>query len=79
MTWDKRVTIPLQGGDCTFHNAFTGHMATPNRTDDPRFAHVVIYAPQSSTFNGRKHIVTDPLGLDVGQTLPDEAFPPLLA
>lgn len=78
MTWDKRVTIPLKAGDCTFHNAFTGHMATPNRTDDPRFAHVVVYAPQSSTFNGRKHIVTDPLGLSVGQTLPDEAFPPLL-
>ena len=78
MTWDKRVTIPLRAGDCTFHNAFTGHMATPNRTDDPRFAHVVVYAPQSSTFNGRKHIVTDPLGLSVGQTLPDEAFPPLL-
>jgi ectoine hydroxylase-related dioxygenase (phytanoyl-CoA dioxygenase family) len=79
LQWDKRVTIPLQAGDCTFHNAFTGHMATPNRTDDPRFAHVVVYAPKAATFNGRRHIVTDPLSLSVGQTLPDDAFPPFLA
>jgi hypothetical protein len=79
LVWSRRVTIPLRAGDCTFHNAYTGHGATPNLTDDPRIAHVVIYVDAEATYSGAPHVVTDPLGLEVGAVLPDEHFPPVAA
>ncbi|MEH1129512.1 phytanoyl-CoA dioxygenase family protein [Micromonospora sp. CPCC 206061] len=36
LAWQERVTVPLRAGDCTFHNAYLAHTATPNLTDDPR-------------------------------------------
>ncbi|MGI8457667.1 MAG: phytanoyl-CoA dioxygenase family protein [Propionibacteriaceae bacterium] len=72
-----RVTIPLRAGDVTFHHGYTPHTANPNDTDDPRLAHVVIYVDRNLTFDGRPHVCTAALGLEVGQTLPDDAFPPL--
>src|SRR3954451_14709979 len=79
LVWSRRVTIPLRAGDCTFHNAYTGHGATPNLTDDPRIAHVVIYVDAEASYSGAPHVVTDPLGLEVGAVLPDEHFPPVAA
>jgi ectoine hydroxylase-related dioxygenase (phytanoyl-CoA dioxygenase family) len=77
LVWDKRVTIPLRAGDCTFHNAYLAHTATPNLTDDPRIAHVVIYVDADLTYlDDPGHPVTDPLDLTVGQPLPDSDFPP---
>jgi hypothetical protein len=77
LAWQERVTVPLRAGDCTFHNAYLAHTATPNLTDDPRIAHVVIYVDADLTYLGApRHVVTDPLDLTVGQRLPDSDFPP---
>ena len=77
LVWSPRVTIPLKAGDCTFHNAYTGHGATPNLTDDPRIAHVVIWVDAAARYSGAPHVVTDALGLTRGEVLPDERFPPV--
>jgi phytanoyl-CoA hydroxylase len=73
--WYPRVTVPLKAGDCTFHHGRCAHMATPNFTDDPRVAHVVIFMDAETRFAGRGHVVTDPLGLAVGDPLDGELFP----
>lgn len=77
LAYAPRVTLPLRAGDVTFHNGYTPHTANPNDTDDVRLAHVVIYVDRDLTYNGRPHVCTDGLDLEVGSTLPDAAFPPL--
>lgn len=75
LTWQQRVTVPLQAGDCTFHHGRCAHMATPNFTDEARVAHVVIFIDQNTIYDGRPHIVTDPLHLPAGAPLAGEMFP----
>jgi ectoine hydroxylase-related dioxygenase (phytanoyl-CoA dioxygenase family) len=77
LRWEERLTIPLRAGDCTFHNAYLAHSATPNFTDDPRIAHVAIYMDADTTYTGGGHVVTDGLGLTVGERFDDEHFPPV--
>ena len=73
--WFPRVTVPLKAGDCTFHHGRCAHMATPNLTDDPRVAHIVIFMEPTTTYTGRGHIVTDPLGLTIGEPITGALFP----
>ncbi|MFI7635117.1 phytanoyl-CoA dioxygenase family protein [Nonomuraea sp. NPDC049400] len=75
LRWIPRVTVPLRAGDCTFHSGYTGHMALPNRTAQARLAHVTIYMDAATRYSGAGHIVTDPLGLTVGERLDGDAFP----
>jgi phytanoyl-CoA hydroxylase len=75
LRWIPRITVPLRAGDCTFHSGYTGHMALPNRTDLARFAHVIIYMDEATTYSGAEHIVTDPLGLVAGDRLDGNTFP----
>ena len=75
LVWQERVTVPLRAGDCTFHHGRCAHMATPNLTEEPRVAHVVIFLDADARYDGRPHIVTDPLGLAAGQAFPDDVFP----
>ncbi|HEY6737914.1 MAG TPA: phytanoyl-CoA dioxygenase family protein, partial [Actinopolymorphaceae bacterium] len=75
LRWAPRVTIPLRAGDCTFHTSYTGHMAMPNRTDLPRYAHVNIYMDAETAYNGNPHVVTNGLGLSAGDRLDGELFP----
>ncbi|MFG1997902.1 phytanoyl-CoA dioxygenase family protein [Spirillospora sp. NPDC048911] len=76
LEWQHRVTVPLRAGDCTFHNSRLAHSATPNFTDDPRIAHVIIYVDADLTLAAEpSHPVTDPLALPVGSPLPDKHFP----
>jgi phytanoyl-CoA hydroxylase len=75
LIWSERVTVPLQAGDCTFHHGRCAHMATPNNTDDPRVAHIIIFMDTTTTYTGAHHMVTDPLGLQVGDLLDGELFP----
>jgi ectoine hydroxylase-related dioxygenase (phytanoyl-CoA dioxygenase family) len=77
LQWSERVTVPLRKGDCTFHHGRCAHMATPNFTDDPRVAHVIIYINEGTRYAQRPHIVTDPLNLQEGQLLKGELFPRL--
>ena len=73
--WFPRVTVPLKAGDCTFHHGRCAHMATPNFTDDPRVAHIVIFMETSTAYSGRGHVVTDPLGLTIGEPITGDLFP----
>lgn len=75
LRWHERVTAPLRAGDCTFHSSYTGHMATPNFTDDPRIAQVIIYMDADTTYDGKGHPVTKDLGLSPGDRLDGEMFP----
>lgn len=77
LRWSPRVTVPLQAGDCTFHQSYTAHMALPNSTPDPRIAHVNIYMDQETTYTGAPHPVTDPLDLQIGARLEAPMFPAL--
>ena len=36
---------------------------------------VTIYMPGETTYSGKRHVVTDPLGLAVGAPLEGELFP----
>ncbi|GIX06835.1 MAG: SnoK protein [Candidatus Poribacteria bacterium] len=65
----------MKAGSCTFHDGRTFHYASPNRSDKPRRAMVVIYMADGTTYNGKRHICTDPLGLQVGDRLEGELFP----
>jgi phytanoyl-CoA hydroxylase len=77
LVYEKRVTLPLRAGDLTFHNGYTPHTANANDTDDIRLAHVNIYVDRELTFDGRGHVCTDPLDLEIGDKLPDQQFPPV--
>lgn len=79
LRWTERVTVPLRAGDCTFHHSYVGHLAGPNRTDDPRFAQVVVYMDADTTYDGSAHIVTDDLGLAPGAGLGEPTFPAVRA
>ena len=77
LTWEERITVPLRAGDCTFHHGYCAHMATPNLTDVPRVAHVMIFIDRDTVFNGARHVVTTPLEMEAGQPLDGEHFPPV--
>lgn len=69
--------MPMPAGSCTFHHGLTFHYASPNSTDRPRRALVTIYMPEGVTYNGRRHVVTDGLGLEPGQPIAGDLFPVL--
>lgn len=75
LVWRERVTVPLRAGDCTFHHGLCPHMATPNFTDEARFAHVIIFMDAETLYSGAKHVITDPLALDKGAPLDGPLFP----
>jgi phytanoyl-CoA hydroxylase len=71
----KPRTIELKAGSCTFHNGLTFHYAGPNKSDGMREAFAIIYMPDGTSYDGTEHIVTDSLGLKVGEKLEGEMFP----
>jgi ectoine hydroxylase-related dioxygenase (phytanoyl-CoA dioxygenase family) len=71
----KPRVCELPAGSVTFHNGLTLHFAGPNKTEAVREAFAIIYMPDGTTYNGQRHIVTDPLGLSIGERLEGEMFP----
>ncbi len=71
----RPVTVRLRAGGCTFHHGQTFHYAGANGTDRPRRAMVIIYMPDGTTYNGKRHICTDGLGLEAGQSICGDLFP----
>ena len=71
----KPRTIELKAGSCTFHNGLTFHYAGPNKSEHMREAFAIIYMPDGTTYDGKEHIVTDALNLQVGDKLEGEMFP----
>ena len=77
LAWQPQLTVPLQAGDCTFHHGMIMHAAGPNLTEEWRVAHVIIFVDRDACYSGQEHLVTDPLELVAGQSLPDAMFPPV--
>lgn len=76
IAWLPRITIPLEAGDCTFHNGYTFHMAGPNGTDEWRVAQRAAMVEATAVYDPHlPHAVIDNLGLSPGDGLPDDAFP----
>ncbi|RYG36054.1 phytanoyl-CoA dioxygenase family protein, partial [bacterium] len=75
LVWYPRVTVPLKAGDVTFHHGRCAHMAQPNKTDEPRVAHVVIFMNKGTTYTGVGHVITDGQGFEAGQKLEGDLFP----
>ncbi len=75
LRWSPRVTVPLRAGDCTFHHGRTAHYAHGNETNQYRIAHAIICTDSETRFNGADHVVTQSLGLEAGEVLPDRLFP----
>lgn len=71
----RPVLCRLRAGSGTFHDGRTFHAAGANRTARPRRAMVTIYMADGTTFDGRRHVVTDGLGLAPGDALAGELFP----
>lgn len=67
----------MKAGSCTFHDGRTFHYAGANNSGRPRRAMVTIYMADGTTYSGKRHIVTDPLELAVGDPLEGELFPVL--
>lgn len=65
----------MRAGSCTFHNGLTFHYAPPNRSERPRRAMIIIYMIDGTTYNGKRHICTDPLNLEIGAPLEGDFFP----
>jgi ectoine hydroxylase-related dioxygenase (phytanoyl-CoA dioxygenase family) len=74
------VAVPMQAGDCSFHNGLTIHGAGVNLTLGRRIAMSAAYMPVGSTFNGQQNILPREYlaTLKVGDELADEYFNPLV-
>ncbi len=75
LAFSEAVTVPLRAGDVTFHDGLCAHRAGTNQLDLPRVAHSVIFLEVDAVYDGSGHVVTDSLGLQAGQILPDARFP----
>lgn len=73
LRWSPRVTVPLQAGDATFHQARTAHYAGANTGDQPRLSFLVTFTDAEATY--RPLPGHDPLDLSPGQPLPDHRYP----
>ena len=51
------VGVPMQPGDCSFHNGLAAHGAGANMTRGRRIAMTCAYMPVGSTFNGQRNIL----------------------
>jgi phytanoyl-CoA hydroxylase len=73
LAWNRRITVPLRGGDATFHQSRTAHLASANTTDQVRLAFLVTFTDADATY--RPLPGSDPLPLRAGQPIPDERYP----
>ena len=75
LAYEKRVTVPLRAGDCTFHNGYLAHTANPNDTDEFRYAMVNIYIDAETRYSGAGTSAPTTSVSLVGDVLPDDEFP----
>lgn len=72
------VAVPMQPGDCSFHNGLTAHGAGANMTRSRRIAMTCAYMPEGSVFNGQKNILPEPYfkSLTIGDKLENDDWNP---
>lgn len=76
----RPVVVPMQAGDCSFHNGLTAHGAGVNMTIDRRIALSCAYMPDGSCFNGTQNVLPDSYfkSLQPGARLDDDSINPLV-
>jgi phytanoyl-CoA hydroxylase len=74
------VGVPLQAGDCSFHNGLTAHGAGANMTRARRIAMTCAYMPAGSRFNGTRNVLPEPYfaSLRQGDVLENDDWNPLV-
>ena len=74
------VGVPMQPGDCSFHNGLTAHGAGANMTRGRRIAMTCAYMPVGSTFNGQQNILPKEYfdSLKEGDVLENDEWNPLV-
>ena len=74
------VAVPMQAGDCSFHNGLTAHGAGANMTRQRRLAMTCAYMPDGSVFNGQSNILPPSYlkTLSKGDTLRNDDWNPLI-
>jgi len=72
------VAVPMQPGDCSFHNGLTAHGAGANMTRGRRIAMTCAYMPEGSVFNGQQNILPEQYfkSLTIGDTLENDDWNP---
>lgn len=75
------VAVPMQPGDCSFHNGLTAHGAGANMTRGRRIAMTCAYMPIGATFNGQQNILTPDYfnSLSEGDVLENDEWNPVVA
>lgn len=73
LRWSPRVTVPLRGGDATFHHSRIAHLAGANATDETRVSFTVTFTDAEATYQPLPG--NDPLPMEPGQALPDDRYP----
>ena len=74
------VAVPMQPGDCSFHNGLTAHGAGANMTRGRRIAMTCAYMPIGSTYNGQHNILPPEIRatLSEGDLLDNDDWNPLV-
>ena len=74
------VAVPMQAGDCSFHNGLTAHAAGCNMTRGRRIAMTCAYMPVGSTFNGQRNILPQDYfaSLQPGDVLANDDWNPVV-
>jgi phytanoyl-CoA hydroxylase len=74
------VPVPMQPGDCSFHNGLTAHGAGANMTRSRRIAMTCAYMPEGSSFNGLQNILPESYfeSLNKGDSLENDDWNPFL-
>ncbi len=74
------VCVPMEPGDCSFHNGLCAHGAGANMTRGRRIAMTCGYMPAGSTFNGERNILPEAYfkSLKVGDVLANDDWNPLV-
>jgi ectoine hydroxylase-related dioxygenase (phytanoyl-CoA dioxygenase family) len=75
------ISVPMQPGDCSFHNGLTAHAAGPNMTRGRRIAMTCADMPDGCTFNGQKNILPKSYAetLTVGDPLDSDELNPRMS
>lgn len=71
----KPVEVPLKKGSCTFHDGLTFHYAHANQTDKPRRVLALIFMPDGTIYNGKKHVITEDANLTIDEPFTGGLFP----
>jgi ectoine hydroxylase-related dioxygenase (phytanoyl-CoA dioxygenase family) len=74
---ERPIIARMRAGSCTFHSGLTFHYAHANRTDTPRRVLAIIFMPDGTVYTGKRHVVTDGVGLEEGKPFRGGLFPKL--